>query len=239
MINLGCAIAIIGAVLAALVAGIGSAKGVGLVGEAAAGVVSEDPSKFSKLLILQLLPGTQGLYGLLTAVLVLNQLGVLGGNPATLTVAQGLGYFGACLPIMIVGYFSAIAQAKTAAAGVGVVAEDPAKFSKVLVLQLLPGTQGLYGLLTAVLALSQLGVLGGSALELSLSQGIAYFAACMPIMIVGYFSAIAQARAAVAGVGIVAKNPSQNGKAITMAAMVETYAILALLVSILVVNGLK
>ena len=111
MISTGLVIAIAGAVLAALVAGYGSAKAVGMVGEAAAGVVAEDASKFSKVLVLQLLPGTQGLYGLLTAVLVLNQLGVLGGNPATLTVAQGLGYFGACLPIMIVGYFSAIAQA--------------------------------------------------------------------------------------------------------------------------------
>jgi len=146
---------------------------------------------------------------------------------------------GAVLAALVSGIGSAKAVGMVGEAAAGVVAEDPAKFSKVLVLQLLPGTQGLYGLLTAVLALSQLGVLGGSALELSLSQGIAYFAACMPIMIVGYFSAIAQARAAVAGVGIVAKNPSQNGKAITMAAMVETYAILALLVSILVVNGLK
>ena len=65
-----------------------------------------------------------------------------------------------------------------------------------------------------------------------------YFGACMPIAIVGYFSAIAQARTAVAGVGIIAKKPDQNGKAITMSAMVETYAILALLVSILAVNGL-
>ena len=58
-------------------------------------------------------------------------------------------------------------------------------------------------------------------------------------MIVGYFSAIAQAKTAAAGVGVVAKKPDQNGKAITMSAMVETYAILALLVSILVVTGLK
>ena len=70
MINLGMALAIFGAVFAALFAGIGSAKGVGLVGEAASGVVSVDPSNFSKVLILQLLPGTQGLYGLLTAVLL-------------------------------------------------------------------------------------------------------------------------------------------------------------------------
>ena len=55
MINLGMALAVLGAVVAALFAGIGSAKGVGLVGEAAAGVVSVDPSKFSKVLILQLL----------------------------------------------------------------------------------------------------------------------------------------------------------------------------------------
>ena len=146
---------------------------------------------------------------------------------------------GAVLAALVAGYGSAKAVGMVGEAAAGVVAEDPSKFSKVLILQLLPGTQGLYGLLTAVLALSQLGVLGGNAMQISLSQGFAYFAACMPIMLVGYFSAIAQARTAVAGVGIVAKNPSQNGKAITMSAMVETYAILALLVSILVVNGLK
>ena len=59
------------------------------------------------------------------------------------------------------------------------------------------------------------------------------FAACMPIAIVGYFSAIAQGKTAAAGVSIIAKKPDQNGKAITMAAMVETYAVIALLVSIL------
>ena len=85
MSNLGLALAIMGAVVAALFAGIGSAKGVGLVGEAASGVVSVDPSKFSKVLILQLLPGTQGLYGLLIAVLLLSRIGVLGGTPAALT----------------------------------------------------------------------------------------------------------------------------------------------------------
>ena len=124
-------------------------------------------------------------------------------------------------------------------AAAGVISEDPTKFNKVLVLQLLPGTQGLYGLLLTVLVLSQLNVLGGNPVNLSVAQGLMYFGACMPIAIVGYFSAIAQARTAVAGVNVVAKKPDQNGKAITMAAMVETYAILALLVSILAVNGLK
>ena len=88
----GMVFALIGAALAALMAGIGSAKGVGLVGEAAAGVVSVDPSKFSKVLILQLLPGTQGLYGLLTAIILLSRVGVIGGTPAELTTAQGLAF---------------------------------------------------------------------------------------------------------------------------------------------------
>ena len=115
MTNLGLTIAIIGAAFAALFAGIGSAKGVGLVGESAAGLVREDPSKFSKALILQLLPGTQGLYGLLVSVLLLSRIGVLGGTPADLSIAQGLMYFGASLPIAFGGLFSGIAQGKAAA----------------------------------------------------------------------------------------------------------------------------
>ena len=61
---LGMPLAVLGAALAALLAGIGSAIGVGMGGQAAAGVVTEDPGKFGKVLILQLLPGTQGIYGL-------------------------------------------------------------------------------------------------------------------------------------------------------------------------------
>jgi len=82
----GLVLAIIGAALAALLAGIGSAKGVSLVGEAASGVVSVDPSKFSKVLVLELLPGTQGLYGLIAAMFILLRTGVLGGGAAELTV---------------------------------------------------------------------------------------------------------------------------------------------------------
>lgn len=145
---------------------------------------------------------------------------------------------GALLAALWAGIGSARAVGMVGEAAAGVVSQDPGKFSKVLILQLLPGTQGLYGLLTAVLALSQVGILGGTPVPLTVTQGLMYLAACLPIAIVGYFSAIAQGRAAVAGVGIVAQKPDQNGKAITMAAMVETYAILALLVSILALTSL-
>lgn len=80
MNNLGIVFALVGAAFAAIFAGMGSAKGVGLVGQAGAGVITEDPSKFGKVLILQILPGTQGLYGFLAAILVLLQVGIIGGS---------------------------------------------------------------------------------------------------------------------------------------------------------------
>jgi len=108
----------------------------------------------------------------------------------------------------------------------------------VLILQLLPGTQGIYGLLLAFIVLSQVGILGGSA-DISVAKGLMYLAACLPIGIVGYFSAVAQAKASCASIALVAKRPEQSGKAIIFPAMVETYAILALLVSILMVTNIK
>ena len=82
MSNAGLYIAVIGASLAVALACAGSGKGVGIVGEAAAGVISEDPGKFSSCLILQILPGTQGLYGLVVWFYALFTLGVIGGTPA-------------------------------------------------------------------------------------------------------------------------------------------------------------
>ena len=112
-------------------------------------------------------------------------------------------------------------------------------FSKVLILQLLPGTQGIYGLLIAFICLSQIGLLGGGAqMDMSLTKGLMYFAACLPMGIGGLVSGIAQGKCSVAAIGLVAKRPEQFGKAMIFPAMVETYAILALLVSILSIFGI-
>jgi len=94
--SLGTSIAVLGAALAAILSGMGSAKGVGLVGQAGAGVITEDPSKFGKVLILQILPGTQGLYGFLTAFLALNRMGVIGSGFEPLSIEKGLMMFAAC-----------------------------------------------------------------------------------------------------------------------------------------------
>ena len=132
MLNYGLVFALLGAAVAVIFSGMGSAKGVGVASQAAAGVVTDDPSKFGKLLVLQLLPGTQGLYGLIVGVMVMLNIGILGGEVLQDT-AVGLMYLVACLPIGIGGYFSAGHQGKVAAAGCNIVAKKPAESSKAIV----------------------------------------------------------------------------------------------------------
>ncbi|MGE4282611.1 MAG: V-type ATP synthase subunit K, partial [Clostridia bacterium] len=124
-------------------------------------------------------------------------------------------------------------------AAAGVVTEDPSKFGQALLLQALPGTQGIYGLLTAFVILNKIGVVGGTMQNLTTQQGFYFLVAALPIAFVGLYSGIAQGRAAAAGIGIIAKRPEELAKGITFAAMVETYAVLALLASILMVFGIN
>ncbi|HHV98002.1 MAG TPA: V-type ATP synthase subunit K [Clostridiaceae bacterium] len=146
---------------------------------------------------------------------------------------------GAALAVILAGVGSAKGVGLVGETAAGLVSEEPESFGKVLLLQALPGTQGIYGLLTAFVILNKIGIVGGTAVELTTQQGFLFFMASLPIAIVGYLSAIAQARAAAAGIGIVAKRPEELAKAITFAAMVETYAVLALLASILMVFGIR
>lgn len=155
---IGTAIALIGAAFVSLLAGIGSARGVGLVGEAAAGVVSEDPNKFGQTLLLQALPGTQGIYGLLIAFLVLMKVGIVGGGAADVTLMQGIYIFASCLPMAFVGYFSAIAQGRAAAAGIHIVAKRPEEVSKAMIYAAMVETYAVLALLVSFLMLNGVSV---------------------------------------------------------------------------------
>ncbi len=130
--NTGMFFAILGAALAVGLAGMGSSKGVGVASEAASAVVANDPSKFGKMLVLQLLPGTQGLYGLIIAIMVMLNIGILGGEPIT-DNGVGLQYLAACLPIALGGYFSGKAQGRVCAAGCSLTAKRPEESSKAIV----------------------------------------------------------------------------------------------------------
>ena len=146
---------------------------------------------------------------------------------------------GASLAVILPGCGSAYGVGTAGQAAAGVVTENPTLFGKVLILKLLPGTQGIYGLLVSFITLSKIGLLGGNAIDLTMGQGLLVLAACLPIAIVGLVSAIHQGNTAVSSIAMVAKKPDQFGKAMLFPAMVETYAILALLISILAVSGIQ
>ena len=130
----GLAIALLGAGLAAVLSGIGSAKGTGIAGEAGTGLLCEDPGKFGKVMILQVIPGTQGLYGLVVWFFAVFRMGLLSGTLPQLSVVQGWQYFAACLPMALGGLFSAIAQGRVAAGSINILAKKPDDWSKGMVL---------------------------------------------------------------------------------------------------------
>lgn len=150
--ELGIVYALLGAAAAVFLAGAGSAIGVGIAGQAASGVVTEDPSKFAKVLIMQLLPGTQGIYGLLVGFITLSKIGLLGGGMAEVSTATGLLILAACLPIGIVGLISGIYQGKTSAAAIGIVARKPEQFGKAMLFPAMVETYAILALLISILA---------------------------------------------------------------------------------------
>lgn len=151
----GKILVILGAALAVGLAGCGSARGCGIAGQAAAGVTSEDPSKFTKCLILQLLPGTQGIYGLLIAFLVMSSFGVLGGG-VEVSLELGAQVLAACLPIAVAGYVSGTFQGKAAAASIGLYAKREETFAKALLFPAMVETYAILSLLVSILAVIQL-----------------------------------------------------------------------------------
>ena len=158
MSELGIVYALLGAAIAVLLAGAGSSIGVGIAGQAAAGVVTEDPSKFAKVLIMQLLPGTQGIYGLLVGFITLSKVGLLGGQVAAITPQTGLMILAACLPIGIVGLISGKYQGNTSAASIGIVAKKPDQFGKAMLFPAMVETYAILALLISILAVSNIPV---------------------------------------------------------------------------------
>jgi V/A-type H+-transporting ATPase subunit K len=146
----GMAIALLGVGIAVALACIGSAKGTGIAGEAGAGVVSEDPTKGIRAIMLQVLPGTQGIYGFVIGLMALGRI-VEG-----MSVQAGLAVFFACLPVGLGGWISAIAQGKVAAASMNILAKKPNDFSKGMLLCATVEFYAILSLLTSILLLGKI-----------------------------------------------------------------------------------
>ena len=145
----GVLFATLGAAVAVFLSGVGSAKGVGMVGEVAAGLMAEEPEKFGKSLVLQLLPGTQGLYGFVIGLMVLGKLN------ASMTFQNGLGILMACLPVALAGYGSAIAQGRVAASGISLLAKNEEQNTKGIIYAVMVETYALLAFVVSIMLLAK------------------------------------------------------------------------------------
>ena len=155
----GLALALLGSGLAVGLSCVGSAKGTGIAGEAGTGLLCEDPSKSGKVMVLQLLPGTQGLYGMVVwffALIRMNFMGNAAAVAGSMTVQQGLAFFAACMPMAIGGLLYAIAQGRVAAGSINILAKKPDDWSKGLILCGIVEFYAILSLLASMLMLLQL-----------------------------------------------------------------------------------
>ena len=146
--NGGVVFGILGAALAVLLAGLGSARGVQMAGEAAAGLVIDEPEKFGMAMVLQLLPGTQGLYGFVIGLFIMFKLRV------DMSLIEGLYYVMVSLPVGIVGLKSAYYQAKVAVAGINILAKNEEHQTKGIILSVMVETYAILAFAMSFLLLS-------------------------------------------------------------------------------------
>ncbi|OGC05917.1 permease [candidate division WOR-1 bacterium RIFOXYD2_FULL_36_8] len=155
-----------------------------------------------------------------------------------MNIGLGLAVAGAAITAFLGAVGSAWGIAIASEAAGGVLTEDPEKFGRVLVLLALPGTQGFYAFLGMFYVMLKINLLKGG-MPIDLSTGLQLCFAALPVGVVGLFSAYYQGRASAAGILLLAKRPEEMGKAVILPAMVETYAVVGLLATILLVSGIK
>jgi len=153
----------IGAALAIGIAGIGAATGIGIAGASGIGAVAEKPDRFGKSLVLQAMPMTQGIYGLLIAILLLMFGGLLGGGGGDIEFLSkpyiGITAIAIGLAVGLTG-ISAIGQGITASASIGGAARNPEVFSKGMIFTVMSETLAIFGLLVGILIMVGVGFLG-------------------------------------------------------------------------------
>ncbi len=148
--HVGILFTALGVFIAAILAGIGSMIGVGRAGQAAAGVIADQPERFGNCLVLQLLPGSQGIYGFAVAILILIFSGILGGNTDGITLQKGLSYLIAGLPVGVGGLISAIHQGNVSVSGIQMLAKRADGFGNGMMLALMVETYALLALIVSV-----------------------------------------------------------------------------------------
>ena len=145
------------------------------------------------------------------------------------TAGYAIAMAGIALCVILCGVGSAVGLYKTGSAAAGILGEDPKKFGKVLVLVLLPATQGIYGFIIGIIAS------GSIEAGMTLSQGWGMLGAVIPMAVSGLVTGIFQGKSSANCIYAVGKQDSLGGKLIIYPAMIEFYAILGLIISIMLI----
>ncbi|MFP4539921.1 MAG: V-type ATP synthase subunit K [Candidatus Paceibacterota bacterium] len=153
-ITFGIGMVFAGAAIAAGLGFAGSAMGMGYAGQAGAGVTGERPELFGRVLLMQALPGSQGIYGFVGAFLILNFAGILGGEVEAITVMEGLRFLVAGIPLGVAGFFSGMFQGKVSASGISMIAKDESLVARAIILSAMVETWAIFGLLISFIILT-------------------------------------------------------------------------------------
>lgn len=156
-----------------------------------------------------------------------------------MTTGVVLAITAAVVAISLGGVGSIIGTLTAAKSGAGVVSEKPKAFGGALLTSALPSSQGIYGFLAAVIILQKVGLLGGGAIPIDVNLGMALLMGAIPVAILGLISGIGQGKVIQGGMRILANNPSEVGKAVILAVLVESMAVFGLLLTILVINSVQ
>ncbi len=156
-----------------------------------------------------------------------------------MTLGFALALLGAGLAVGLAGIGSSIGIGYAGQASTGAMTEDPENFGRYLILTALPGTQGIYGFIAAFLLIIKINLLTGTLPSLTVAQGLNLLFAALPIAVLGFISAIHQGKVCASGVGLTVKRPADSMKAMVLAVFVEFYAVLGLLITIFLINGIQ
>lgn len=125
-------LAYIGIGLMVGLAGVGSAYGVTITGNAAIGALKKNADAFGNYMVLSALPGTQGLYGFLGFFLLQTHL------TADITWYKAAAIFGAGIALGLTGLISAIRQGQVCANGIAGIGSGYDVFGKTMILAVFP-----------------------------------------------------------------------------------------------------
>jgi V/A-type H+-transporting ATPase subunit K len=235
-ISLPVGLITIGAGLAVGLAAI-SAVGQGIAASSGVWAVHEKEKMFGRSILFSVLPETQALYGFLISIILLSSGGILGKVNPNLTIPIGLVAIGAGISIGI-ACISAIGQGIAASSGIGSVTDKEESFGKSILFSVLPETQALYGIIIAILLLTGVGLLGTAKSGITMTQGIGGIGIGIAMGLAAV-SAVGQGIVASSSIGAILRDAKSTGKSLVLSVIPETYAIFGLLISILMLIGLK